>query len=121
MSMPHRLKKIQHTFQAMQRCADSVMSASQERALQMNIWVLLTVLVFGVGYLIQINTLATKGYSIRSLEKQITQKQKENERLQAQIIEAQSLTTLQNRIDTLRLVKAHNVEYIESTRPVASR
>ena len=102
--MPHRLKKIQHTFRAMQRCADSVLSASQERQLQMNIWVLLTVLVFGVGYLIQINTLATKGYSIRSLEKHITQKQKENERLQVQIIEAQSLTALQNRIDTLRLV-----------------
>ena len=87
----------------------------------MNIWILLTVMVFGVGYLIQINTLATKGYSIRNFEKQIVQKQKEGEKLQAQIIQAQSLTALQNRIDTLRLVASHNVEYIESARPVAAR
>lgn len=87
----------------------------------MNIWVFLTVLVFGVGYLIQINTLATKGYSIRSLEKEIVQKQKENDKLQAQIIGAQSLSALQNRIDTLQLVESHNVQYIEPARPVAAR
>lgn len=105
----------------MRKCANSVLSASQERQFQMNIWVLLTVLVFGVGYLIQINTLATKGYSIRSLERQIAQKQKENERLQTKIIEAQSLTVLQNRIDALRLVQSKSVEYIEAARPVATR
>ena len=119
--MPQKFKKIQHTLRTMRTCADSVLSASQERRLQMNIWVLLTAVVFGVGYLIQINTLATKGYSIRNLEKQIGQKQKENERLSAQIIEAQSLTALQNRIDTLKLITSHNVEYIESARPVAAR
>jgi len=119
--MSHGFQKIQHTFQTMRKCANSVLSASQERQLQMNIWILLTVLVFGVGYLIQINTLATKGYSIRNLERQIAEKKKENDRLQTQIIEAQSLTALQNRIDTLRLVQSHSIEYIESARPVAAR
>jgi hypothetical protein len=65
--------------------------------------------------------LATKGYGIRALEKQIVQKKKENERLQTRIIEAQSLTALQHRIDTLRLVQSHSIEYIETARPVAAR
>ena len=73
----------------------------------------MTVLIFSVVYLVQVNSLATKGYAIRELEKKIASNQKENERLQMQIVEAQSLGTLQKRIDALQLVKSDRIDYIK--------
>jgi len=54
----------------------------RDRHVFFNMALLLTVFLFGILYLIQINSLATKGYGMRSLEKKIIQQKKDNEKLQ---------------------------------------
>lgn len=80
-----------------------------------NTSVLLTVLLFGVLYLQQVNALSTKGFAIKSIEKKIAYQKKENEKVQLRVIEAQSLGSLQKRIEGLKLVRSDRVNYITST------
>ena len=79
-----------------------------------NSMLFLTCIVFGVLYLIQINFLATRGYVMKDLEKQIAVVQKENNALNMKILEEQGLGSLQGKIDALGLVQEGRIEYIAS-------
>ncbi|MDO8571993.1 MAG: hypothetical protein Q7R79_04910 [bacterium] len=92
----------------------------KDRQIFVNTLLLLTVFLFGILYLVQINSLATKGYGMRTLEKQIAQQKKENEKLQTRLIEAQALSTLQKKIETIGLVKSENIDYVEGGHSVAT-
>lgn len=81
--------------------------------------VLLTLALFSVVYLISVNALATKGYEIKELEWDIVAQKKENERLQLEIIEKQSMASLQKKIVELGLVSSDKVQYIASSAAVA--
>lgn len=72
----------------------------------------LTIIVFGVLYLIQINFLATRGFVMKDLEKQIAFAARENTALNMKILEAQGLGTIQEKIGTLGLVRSERIEYI---------
>ncbi len=85
-----------------------------------NMALLLTVFLFGILYLIQINSLATKGYGMRSLEKKIIQQKKDNEKLQTRLIEAQALGALQQKIETIGLVRSDTIDYVKDGHPVAA-
>lgn len=80
---------------------------------------LLTLALFSVVYLISVNALATKGYEIKELERDIAAQKKENERLQLGIIEKQSMASLQKKIAELGLVSADSVQYITPSAAVA--
>lgn len=82
--------------------------------------VLLTLALFSVVYLISVNALATKGYEIKELERGITAQKKENERLQLQIIEKQSMSSLQKKIAELGFVSSDSVQYITPSAAVAA-
>lgn len=86
-----------------------------------NTLLLLTIGFVGVLYLVQVNSLSTKGYTIKELEKKISETQKEQEVLQMRIVEAQSLGQLQQKIDTLGLIKSERVDYIKPAQIVAVR
>ncbi len=90
-----------------------------QRTKTVNTALLLTVFVIGVFYLSQINALATKGYAIKGLEKQISEFQKEHTKLEHQIARDSSLDALKGRIESLHLVRADRIDYIEPEHPVA--
>ncbi|MBI4272924.1 hypothetical protein HY621_03670 [Candidatus Uhrbacteria bacterium] len=90
-----------------------------QRTKTLNTALLLTVLAMGVFYLSQINTLATKGYVIKGLEKQIQEFQNEHIKLEHQIAQESSLDALKGRIESLHLVRAERIDYITSEHPVA--
>lgn len=81
---------------------------------------LLTLALFSVVYLISVNALATKGYEIKELERGIAAQKKENERLQLEIIEKQSMASLQKNIAELGLVSSDKVQYIAPSASVAA-
>lgn len=72
----------------------------------------LTIMLIGVLYLIQINVLATRGYVIKDLEKQIAAVTKENNGSNMKVLQAQGLGALQAKIDTLGLVRSDHIQYI---------
>ena len=90
-----------------------------QKTKMMNTALLLTVLAMGVFYLSQINALATKGYAIKGLEKQIQELQNEHIKLEHQIAEESSLDSLKGRIESLHLVRAERIDYIKPEHPVA--
>ncbi len=84
-----------------------------------NSMLLLTILFFGVVYLIQINFLATRGYVMKDLDKQIASIKKEQEATHIRILEAQGLSRLQGKIDTLGMVRSDSIEYVATQETVA--
>ncbi len=94
----------------------------EERWRTLNLILFLTLVAFGLGYLIHINALATRGYTLRDYQKKKVLIQKENEKLQLQMIESQSLGTVQKKIETMQLVKSDSVGYLKNKQaPVAIR
>ena len=93
---------------------------SSSKLAKVHIGILLTLGVFFVVYLVQVNTLATKGYAIREFERSIATQKKDNERVQLEIIEKQSMSALQGRIAELGLVDAGRIEYLSPAAAVAA-
>ncbi len=113
-------RKLRAKWSSTETMKNQKIAFSQNKLAKVHAGILLTVSLFSVVYLIQVNTLATKGYAIRTLEGKISNQKKANERIGLEIIEAQSLGTLQKKIDELKLVKADHIDYIKGTSSVAS-
>lgn len=84
----------------------------------LNLFILSLVVVTGMSYLIQANSIATKGYAIKDLQTKIDQLKQDGNNLQLQISELQSMDNIKNRISQLDMVSAGQAEYLAPT-PVA--
>lgn len=69
-------------------------------------------LLVGLGYFWQTNSLSTRGYQIRELEKSIDLLKEKNQELELQAASAQSWETLQERVKQLNMVETDHVEYL---------
>ncbi|MEK7123027.1 MAG: hypothetical protein AAB855_04195, partial [Patescibacteria group bacterium] len=119
-AMSLSFKKIISKWSASEALQKQKIALSATKLHNVHIGVLLTLGAFFVVYLVQVNTLATKGYAIRELERNIVTQKKDNERLQLEIIEKQSMSTLHNKITALGLVDAGRIEYLIQTAAVAT-
>lgn len=77
-----------------------------------NVAVLSIIAVGAVAYLVQINGLATKGYQIRELETQITQLRQENNQLEVQALDLQSMDNVKNKVTQLNMVPTGKADYL---------
>ncbi len=66
-------------------------------------------------YIIQTNAVATRGYEITTLSKQLKEVQGVNKALELQIAELRTTKALEQRVQELNLVKVHRVDYISPT------
>lgn len=92
--------------------ADQKAISLQGQQVKINILLILTLAAISILYLVQVNTLATKGYTIKDIEKQISAAKKDNARLQMKSIEQGSLSTLTQKIGSLKLVRSERVDYV---------
>lgn len=89
-----------------------------------NSLVVLLVAVFvgaGFAYLFAVNTIASKGFQIKELEKKINLAKTENEKLQLRMVELRSMTDLQEKIEELDMVPVDQITYYDTTGPVMVR
>lgn len=84
-------------------------------ALSLNLGLLLTLLLVSVFYLVQVNTLSTKGYAIKELTRRIAQEKRQQESLQMKSIEAGSLSALEAKMGKLQMVRTEKIEYLTPT------
>lgn len=112
-------RRVKEQFIRTKAVADHCAQGSRDQQKKINVALFLTLCVLSVLYLVQVNTLATKGYTIKDLQKKIAFQQKENERLQMKNIEQGSLGTLQQKMDGLQLVRSDKVDYISPSTSVA--
>lgn len=78
---------------------------------------LAAVLVFGIGYLVLSNHVATKGFVMKDFQSQIETLTQTNEALEVQVMDLQSLNNLQNASSNLDLVSISKMEYLSNTEP----
>ena len=113
-------RKVKTKWSSTPGIRDHKVALSSGKLAKAHACVLLTVLAFSLVYLIQVNTLATKGYAIKELKHSIALQKKENDRIGLDIIEAQSIQNLQKKIDDLKLVRSERIDYIVPGASVAT-
>jgi len=68
-------------------------------------------IVFGVMYIVQTNSISTKGYEMSDLEDQITLLEQDNQKLEFQIASNKSMKSIQTRLSGTELVAADSYQY----------
>lgn len=86
-----------------------------------NLMIGFLILFFGLGYLIQVNSLATKGYQIKELEKKITDLNQENSDLQLDALSLQSMGAVKDKVNELKMVSANETDYLQPTAVAVAR
>lgn len=79
------------------------------------------IILSGIGYLYQVNFLATQGFEMKEIEKKIQDVEKENKQLQIREIELRSMSNIEKATEELNLVNSSNVTYIEVAGSVAMK
>ncbi len=79
---------------------------------KINICLAVLIAVCGVSYLVQINSLATRGYQIKELENKIADLSQEKGDLELQALSLQSMGTVQEKVNQLGLVAAGEPAYL---------
>lgn len=70
------------------------------------------VLISGLFYVLQVNSIATKGYKIAALKKQINDLGNKNKILQISISDLKSINALQLKSESFGMIKAQSVDYL---------
>ncbi|MBI5731968.1 MAG: hypothetical protein HY982_01250 [Candidatus Magasanikbacteria bacterium] len=81
------------------------------------VWILFACLLFAAAYFWQVNSLSTRGFKIRDLEKNIQTLRETNQKLELQAANSQSLEELEARIKGLNMAPPLKIEYL---RPLGS-
>ncbi len=79
------------------------------------------IIIAGSFYLYQVNDLATKGFEVRDLEKQIQNLQKNGKQMQIREVELRSMYNIEKSTQELDLVSPSNITYLEINGPVAMK
>ena len=77
-------------------------------------WVLTLTIVFGFAYFMQTNITATKGYMISDMENQISKLQDENNKLNLNYIQRQSMANIVGSVSKLDMVPVTGVDVINA-------
>jgi len=76
-------------------------------------------IISGILYIYSINSSAVKGYQMKQVEKQISDLEKENDKLKIREAELKSLYHVEEATKDLNMAEMKNVSYVEQTSPVA--
>lgn len=76
-------------------------------------------IISGILYIYSINSSAVKGYQMKQVEKQISDLEKENDKLKIQEAELKSLYHVEEATKELNMAEMKNISYVEQTSPVA--
>jgi hypothetical protein len=69
--------------------------------------------VLGIFYLVQINSLATKGYEMEKLQRVLTDINETNRRLELEVTALKSIENLEDSVRTLNLVPSQEMRYFQ--------
>ncbi|HQF56964.1 MAG TPA: hypothetical protein PK831_00445 [Candidatus Magasanikbacteria bacterium] len=68
-------------------------------------------ILFGIMYMVQINSISTKGYEMNELENKITLLERENQKIQFHLASSKSMQSIQSRLVGTELIVADNFQY----------
>jgi len=103
------------------RKKDTALGGARISLVSLGFIFLAAIFLSGIFYLYQVNSLATQGFEIKDIEKNIQAIEKENKQLQIKEIELRSMNNIEKATEELNLVNSSNVTYIEVAGPVAMK
>ena len=80
-------------------------------------FLIFSIAVVGILYILQVNTIATKGYEIRGLKKKIGKLGDQNKVLQVGISNLKSVNALQSKTESFNMIEAEKIEYVILSSP----
>jgi len=106
-----------------------IYSRNQERALVKQsrnkkaiiFLLILFIALFGILYIVQVNSAATSGYKIQKYKNELMELQSNNKNLELKLSEVRSLEFLEGKIENLNMAKAEKIDYISPISQVAAR
>ena len=85
------------------------------------VFLLVSVGLFGLLYVVETSTVSTKGYDISDLQKQLVAMRQEEQALDLQIAEFRSMASIQERLAGMDLVAVTDAEFVSETGVVVAR
>ena len=79
------------------------------------------VFILGVFYLYQVNDLATKGYEIKEIEKQIASLSQINKSQRIKEVELKSMYNIEKTAENLNLISTQEITYFNLNGPIAMK
>lgn len=76
-----------------------------------SIYVFILLAVLGASYLLLVNSLSTKGYEIKKLEKHVVELKEANKRLELESAALQSVQQIEEAVKVLNLVPGKGIKY----------
>jgi hypothetical protein len=83
--------------------------------------ILFSIILMGLFYLIQTNSLVVGGLKITDFKKQIEEIKKENKQLEIEFLQLQATAKIKQAGEELKMVKVDNLKYLEETGEIAAK
>ncbi|MDD3487194.1 MAG: cell division protein FtsL [Candidatus Moranbacteria bacterium] len=87
----------------------------------LNFFLVVMICAFGVAYIFEVNQVATQGYQIRDLEKQVDQLKDDNEKLQIKEAQLRSMYDIEEKAKNLNMTAPKDVSYMSLPGNVAMK
>ncbi len=88
-------------------------NASGQAKTKSNLWIGVLLIIIGIVYLVQVNSLSTKGYEIKKLEAKLLELKESHARLELEAAALKSIQNLEAIVKTLNLVPSGGVNYLK--------
>ena len=82
---------------------------------------MLAIFIAGAFYLYQVNSIATKGYEVKDIERKIQESEKEINKLKIMEVELKSMYNIEKATEKMNLITTSDVSYLEVDGPVAMK
>jgi hypothetical protein len=107
LSTPHQAPKSQIISDKIRKRSKSVVKNSAK----IGLLIASLLAVCGIFYLVEVNSTSTKGYEIKTLEKQLTELKETNKRLELEVSSLKAIQNLETTVQTLNLVPSGAMKY----------
>ena len=87
----------------------------------MTIAMILAILLAGGFYLFQVNSISTKGYEVRDIERKIQESEKEINKLKIKEVELKSMNNIEKATEEMDLITTSSITYLDLDGPVAMK
>jgi cell division protein YceG involved in septum cleavage len=113
-------RQIQHKYRNFVHAIETIAVPAWVTSRTTRVSLLAVILFFGIAYIVNTTSSATSGYQMHELEKQKLSLETEVQKLQVEIADRSSMSSISSRLAKLNMVEASNIKYlIVKNTPVA--
>ena len=105
-------RQIQHKYQNFKFSIRTIAVPAWVTSRAMRVGLFFTIFLFGTAYILNITASATSGYQVRELEKNTQSLEMEVRKLEVEIADNSSITSIASRLEKLNMTEATSVKHV---------